>query len=399
MAFGNDDDEMSDSVHSKSSRFDDETSDDDMSRAGSFQPPKKARKKRLDLGWREVQHCANIEEARLWMRTSAKATCDGLIWICDGAEKGKKQGVTNYCCAFKHDSKCQCKCRILRDWDTGKCIVQETCSIQHADHRIKHSTVGLHKLVKAEFLKSGSSLLHAKTREIRKVIMDMNLPDENNTQAFRACQYRQRQRKKEVSDFIDKDSVGTWGGVNQWCLQNTKTAISKTLMDRNEIFDSNTPYILPGWVVDADAERCIIVHTTENLMLNAYRSSLLHKNNKTLLALDHTYRLVHEGHATLVVATVAPDQSSHAIAYATCSDEATAGIVQILQAMLHVVHMQRCVCVCVCVSHCVCACDREKVRDRDRDRETDVYVCVSLQDIATEVKDILCFRARHGILI
>jgi len=30
------------------------------------------------------------------------------------------------------------------------------------------------------------------------VIMDMNLPDENNTQAFRACQYRQRQRKKGV---------------------------------------------------------------------------------------------------------------------------------------------------------------------------------------------------------
>jgi hypothetical protein len=51
MAFGNDDDEMSDSVHSKSSRFDDETSDDDMSKAGSVQPPpKKARVKRPDLG-------------------------------------------------------------------------------------------------------------------------------------------------------------------------------------------------------------------------------------------------------------------------------------------------------------------------------------------------------------
>jgi hypothetical protein len=335
MAFGNDDDEMSDSVHSMSSSFQ-ETSDDDMSKAGSVQPPpKKARVKRPDLGWRDVHHCADMQEAKLWMRTtSAKATCDGLMWNCDGAEKGKNQGVTNYCCAFKYDSNCQYKCRILRDYVTGKCIVQETCSIQHADHRIKQTTSGLHKLVKAAFLKQGSSLLHAKTREIRKVIMDMNLPDEKNTQAFRACQYRQRQLNKEVSGFIDKDSVGTWGGVNQWCLQNTKTAISKALTDRNEVFDSNTPYILPGWVADADQERCIIVHTTENLMLNAYRSSLLHKNKKTLLALDHTYRLVHEGHATLVVATVAPDQSTHVIAYATCSDEATAGIAQILQAMI-----------------------------------------------------------------
>ena len=62
MSFGNDDDEMSDSVHSMSSSFQ-ETSDDDMSKAGSVQPPpKKARVKRPDLGWRDVHHCADMEE-------------------------------------------------------------------------------------------------------------------------------------------------------------------------------------------------------------------------------------------------------------------------------------------------------------------------------------------------
>ena len=78
--------------------------------------------------------------------------------------------------------------------------------------------------------------------------------------------------------------------------------------------------------------KCIIVHTTENLILNCNRNSVSHPEKKHLLAL-HTYRLVHEGHATLVVATIAQDQSAHVIAYATCTDEARNSFTHVLKSI------------------------------------------------------------------
>jgi hypothetical protein len=37
--------------------------------------------------------------------------------------------------------------------------------------------------------------------------MGVNLPDENNTQAFPAYEYRHQPRKKAVSGFMDKGSI------------------------------------------------------------------------------------------------------------------------------------------------------------------------------------------------
>jgi hypothetical protein len=129
------------------------------------------------------------------------------------------------------------------------------------------------------------------------------------------------ERAKELLTFVEKGSVGTWGGVHQWCVKNVKQQVSIALLAKGEQFNDDTPYILEDWIVDAATMKCIIVHTTENLILNCYRNSVSHPEKKLLLALDHTYRLVHEGHATLVVATIAQDQSAHVIAYATCTDE------------------------------------------------------------------------------
>jgi hypothetical protein len=107
------------------------------------------------------------------------------------------------------------------------------------------------------------------------------------------------ERAKELLTFVEKGSVGTWGGVHQWCVKNVKQQVSIALLAKGEQFNDDTPYILEDWIVDAATMKCIIVHTTENLILS-----------------------VHEGHATLVVATIAQDQSAHVIAYATCTDEA-----------------------------------------------------------------------------
>jgi len=107
-----------------------------------------------------------------------------------------------------------------------------------------------------------------------------------------------------------------------------------TLLASGGIFDSNTPCVVDGWVVNAEEQKCIILHKSENLILKTYHASVHHKESKIkVLAMDHTYRLVHEGHATLLIGSIAPDQSCKApdqsckvIAYATCTDEATTSI-------------------------------------------------------------------------
>ena len=275
----------------------------------------------------------------------------GMPWKRDGKETGTQQGVTKFCCAFQRDSGCQYKCRILRNLCDGSCSIEQTKSIAHADHKKKITKTGVHKLVKAEFLKPGSNLQQGSSKNIRRVLQELDLPDRDGKMLYQAMQFRQRERNKELTQFVDQASLGTWGGVHQWCVKNEKEAVKERLLQEGLPFDSNTSYVLKGWEADADQQCCIIVQTTENLILNAYRYSCASDNGKVLLAMDHTYRLVHEGHATLLVGTISPDQSAHLIAYATCTDETGKSITKVLQA------------------------------------------------IAEESKEVLIFRARHNIMI
>ena len=102
---------------------------------------KKARQEHPNLGWKVVMIVKNLPEAKKYLEESTKAHCNGLPWLQDGKEKGKRQGVTNFCCNFKNTSGCKYKTRSLRDYSTDQCIIEETSSISHADHRI-HQTAG-----------------------------------------------------------------------------------------------------------------------------------------------------------------------------------------------------------------------------------------------------------------
>lgn len=286
------------------------------------------------LGWTTVWKGASLDDALKYLTESGDQQCSGFKWLNDGKEIGKHQGVTNFCCQFKNTCKgnadkkgCAYKCRILRDYDSGKCVVQETKNVSHSDHR-QHTGCGVPKVLKAEILRQ--DLIAAPAKKIRKIIMDMDLPDDESNVKYKTMAWRQRESKKHHG--IDVGMLGSWGGLHQWCSNNTKAAVKATLAASGRVFDSNTPYIVDGWVVDADDQKCIIVHTSENLILNTYRASVMHKDSKIkVLAMDHTYRLVHEGHATLLIATIAPDQSCKVIAYATCTDEATSSITVSLQ--------------------------------------------------------------------
>jgi len=303
-------------------------SNDNIGARNPLKRPTPGKSGKGGLGWTTVWRGPCLEDALKYLDESGSAQCSGFKWLNDGKEKGKTQGVTNFCCQFKNTCKgstdkegCAYKCRILRDYDTSTCLVQETKFVAHSDHRL-HKGQGLPKVLKAEILRQ--DLISAPAKKIRKVIMDMDFDDQSSIK-FKAMSWRQRESKKHFG--VESTMLGSWGGLFQWCSNNTKAAVKATLLASGGIFDSNTPYVVEGWVVNAEEQKCIIVHTSENLILNTYRASVLHKESKIkVLAMDHTYRLVHEGHATLLIGSIAPDQSCKVIAYATCTDEATTSI-------------------------------------------------------------------------
>ena len=95
------------------------------------------------LGWTTVWRGPCLEDALKYLDESGSAQCSGFKWLNDGKEKGKTQGVTNFCCQFKNTCKgstdkegCAYKCRILRDYDTSTWLVQETKFVAHSDHQL-----------------------------------------------------------------------------------------------------------------------------------------------------------------------------------------------------------------------------------------------------------------------
>jgi hypothetical protein len=194
-----------------------------------------------------------------------------------------------------------------------------------------HTHTGVPKLVKAEFQEHGDRLLTGAPKEVRKVLQELDLPDADGKLKYKAMQFRQREKKKMLATWVEKGSVGTWGGLSQFCAANEKERVKATLAAVNKPFTDNTPYVLNKWVVNPDDGICIIVQTTENLMLNAYRHHVASNGGSLVLGMDHTYRLIKEGHATLLLTTTAPDQTCHIIAYATCTDEKSSSIVQVLE--------------------------------------------------------------------
>jgi len=97
--------------------------------------------------------------------------------------------------------------------------------------------------------------------------------DDQSSIKFKVMAWRQRESKKLFG--VESTMLGSWGGLFQWCSNNTKAAVKATLLASGGIFDSNTQYVVDRWVVNAEEQKCIIVHTSENLILNTYHASVL----------------------------------------------------------------------------------------------------------------------------
>jgi hypothetical protein len=74
---------------------------------------------------------------------------------------------------------------------------------------------------------------------------------------------------------------------------------------------------------EAAGPRVCVALSTEALLLNGYR--MTRQAMPMQVQVDTTWKLVKEGHGTIVVGTTAVDQAFHAIAYAVVSREDTIG--------------------------------------------------------------------------
>ena len=77
---------------------------------------------KTDLQWRTVWEGASLEDAKQFLTQSGKEQCSGLQWTRDGKEKGLKYGVSMFTCAFKKDSACKYKCKIIRNLAESVCM-------------------------------------------------------------------------------------------------------------------------------------------------------------------------------------------------------------------------------------------------------------------------------------
>ena len=62
---------------------------------------------------------------------------------------------------------------------------------------------GVHKLIKAEFLKPGSDLQRARgpTKNIQRVLQELDLSDHDGKMLCQAMQFKDREKTKELTQY------------------------------------------------------------------------------------------------------------------------------------------------------------------------------------------------------
>ena len=86
----------------------------------------------------------------------------------------------------------------------------------------------------------------------------------------------------------------------------------------------HTTYLVGGdYVSDSEEQRLVAVLSTDNLMLNPYRA--MQFGMPFVLYCDCTYRLMVEGHGTMLLGVMDLSQKFHVVAYAVVTKEDTAG--------------------------------------------------------------------------
>ena len=112
-------------------------------------------------------------------------------------------------------------------------------------------------------------------------------------------------------------------------------------------YSEHTVFVLDGYKVstsdsDPPTQTIIVAISTENLLLNAWRQSLM--GVPTYLAQDTTYRVIVEGFGVVPVGTVSPTQYFHPIAWAVTrqeNDEHLKWIMQMVQTAVEAIVQEK----------------------------------------------------------
>jgi hypothetical protein len=100
-----------------------------------------------------------------------------------------------------------------------------------------------------------------------------------------------------------------------------------TLKERGD-FDEHTAFVVGEPILQfAEGKtRVAVVFSTENCLLNAQRAMRIQGEVQVVrLMMDTTWRLVTQGHGTILFGVMAPDQHFHIVGYAVVSKEDTEG--------------------------------------------------------------------------
>ena len=193
--------------------------------------------------------------------------------------------------------------------DTSGLFSVSQANVQHADHDTSSRKTGIPMRVQALLtptkvskMKPGKAIdfLRSKNVDIDKA-MEAKIKTHIN---------RQRDQQTFGALGITKNQKYTWGAVS--------LAVTR-LQENNSTAGMHELRVVGEVKSDSQAKRLAVVLSTENLLLNARRFQLEGLN--LTLSVDTTWSLVVEGHGTIVVGVVSPDQHFHAVSYGVCSHD------------------------------------------------------------------------------
>ena len=133
-------------------------------------------------------------------------------------------------------------------------------------------------------------------------------------------------RKVAVYGQLAATEKRTWGGLAKQILNLAHNG--------SDDFDEHATFSLPDPIIQPQSDdgstpaRLAVVLTTENLLRQPYRSMQRCGTGTLVCAhfqIDTTWKLVVEGHGTILIGLMSPDQHFHAIAYAVVNLEDQAG--------------------------------------------------------------------------
>ena len=241
----------------------------------------------------------------------------GGTWIPRSTYTIKRRGarqhatITRYNCAFFKVAGCPFAIRTVAYEDDTWEI--ERGNVEHCDHDEDRQTRGLPKKLK---LALAPHAFGKTPKELKILAATDHQQILTHSLGTKITSFQKRERQRGDGVDLPAGMRGTYGGMSTMLTFTSREDLLQ-LTD----FTPNTAWLLSPAQVDAANQRIVAVYSTDNLLLNAYRSAA--SGLPCVVCIDCTYRLTAEGPGCMVIGTVSADQRWHTIAYALVNKEDT----------------------------------------------------------------------------